>query len=70
MKVIVCGAGQVGYSIARYLSQEDNDVTVVDQSQQLTRKIADTLDIKTVNGFASHPDPPTYRDTRTGCHLP
>ncbi|MFP6735729.1 MAG: Trk system potassium transporter TrkA [Rhodospirillales bacterium] len=56
MKVIVCGAGQVGYSIARYLSQEDNDVTVVDQSQQLTRKIADTLDIKTVNGFASHPD--------------
>ena len=56
MKVIVCGAGQVGYSIARYLAQEDNDVTVVDQSQQLTRKIADTLDIKTVNGFASHPD--------------
>lgn len=56
MKVIVCGAGQVGFSIARYLAQEDNDVTVVDQSQQLTRKIADTLDIKTVNGFASHPD--------------
>ena len=56
MKVIVCGAGQVGYSIARYLAQEDNDVTVVNQSQQLTRKIADTLDIKTVNGFASHPD--------------
>jgi trk system potassium uptake protein TrkA len=56
MKVIVCGAGQVGFSIARYLAQEDNDVTVVDQSQQLTRKIADTLDIKTVNGFASHPE--------------
>jgi len=56
MKVIVCGAGQVGFSIARYLSREDNDVTVVDQSQELTRKISDTLDIKTVNGFASHPD--------------
>ena len=56
MKVIVCGAGQVGFSIARYLAQEDNDVTVVDSSTQLTRKIADTLDIKTVNGFASHPD--------------
>jgi trk system potassium uptake protein TrkA len=56
MKVIVCGAGQVGFSIARYLAQEDNDVTVVDSSSQLTRKIADTLDIKTVNGFASHPD--------------
>jgi trk system potassium uptake protein TrkA len=56
MKVIVCGAGQVGFSIARYLAQEDNDVTVIDSSAQLTRKIADTLDIKTVNGFASHPD--------------
>ncbi|MAF50115.1 MAG: Trk system potassium transporter TrkA [Rhodospirillales bacterium] len=56
MKVIVCGAGQVGFSIARYLAQEDNDVTVIDQSQQLTRKISDTLDIKTVNGFASHPE--------------
>ncbi len=32
MKVIVCGAGQVGFNIARYLAAEDNDVTVVDQS--------------------------------------
>jgi trk system potassium uptake protein TrkA len=56
MKVIICGAGQVGYSIARYLAQEDNDVTVIDQSIELTRKISDTLDVKTVNGFASHPN--------------
>ncbi|NQV57227.1 MAG: Trk system potassium transporter TrkA [Rhodospirillales bacterium] len=56
MKVIVCGAGQVGFSIARYLAQEDNDVTVIDQSQELTRKIADMLDVKTVRGFASHPE--------------
>ena len=35
MKVIICGAGQVGFSIARYLSQENNDVTVIDQSAEL-----------------------------------
>ena len=29
MKVIVCGAGQVGFDIARQLSGEDNDVTVI-----------------------------------------
>ena len=40
MKVIVCGAGQVGFNIARYLSQEDNDVIVVDQSAELTKKLA------------------------------
>jgi trk system potassium uptake protein TrkA len=55
MKVIICGAGQVGFSIARYLAQEGNDVTVIDQSAELTRKIADTLDVKTVTGPASHP---------------
>ncbi|MDA0240323.1 MAG: Trk system potassium transporter TrkA [Proteobacteria bacterium] len=55
MKVIVCGAGQVGYNIARYLAQEDNDVTVIDSSPELTRKIGDTLDVKAVTGLASHP---------------
>ena len=32
MKVIICGAGQVGYGIAERLSQEDNDVSVIDTS--------------------------------------
>lgn len=55
MKVIVCGAGQVGFNIARYLAQEENDVVVVDHSSELTRKIMDTLEVKAVNGFASEP---------------
>jgi len=55
MKVIVCGAGQVGFNIARYLSYEDNDVTVVDQSAELTKKISNSLDIKAISGFASEP---------------
>lgn len=57
MKVIICGAGQVGYNIARYLSSEkDNDITVVDQRSDLIRNIQDTLDVKAVFGHASHPD--------------
>lgn len=56
MKVIVCGAGQVGSNIARYLASEGNEVTVVDQSQTLIQKIGDTLDATAINGFASHPD--------------
>ena len=42
MKVIVCGAGQVGYHIARHLAMENNDVTVVDQSEHLVRQVGDT----------------------------
>lgn len=37
MKVIVCGAGQVGTSIVRRLAAENNDVTVIDRSPELVR---------------------------------
>ena len=35
MKVIVCGAGKVGTSIAKHLVSQNNDVTVIDQSLDL-----------------------------------
>lgn len=56
MKVIVCGAGQVGFNIARYLAIEGNDVTVVDVEPSLVERLSETLDIQGVVGFASHPD--------------
>ncbi|MCH7888077.1 MAG: Trk system potassium transporter TrkA [Proteobacteria bacterium] len=56
MKVVICGAGQVGYNIARHLASENNDVTVIDQRPELVRKIRDSLDVKALEGFASHPD--------------
>ena len=56
MKVIICGAGQVGFNIARYLSAENADLTVIDQSRELVQKISDSLDVKGLVGFASHPD--------------
>lgn len=56
MKVIVCGAGQVGFHIARHLSLENNDVTVVDQSAELIRRMGDTLDVQAIVGHASRPD--------------
>ncbi|MBF0372101.1 MAG: Trk system potassium transporter TrkA [Alphaproteobacteria bacterium] len=55
MKVIICGAGQVGFNIARYLAGENNDVTVIDQRADLIRKISDTLDVQAILGYASHP---------------
>lgn len=56
MKVIICGAGQVGWQIARHLSGERNDVTVVDVNPDLVRRATETLDVQGVVGFASHPD--------------
>jgi trk system potassium uptake protein TrkA len=56
MKVIICGAGQVGWQIARHLAGEKNDVTVVDSNADLVRRATDTLDVQGVAGFASYPD--------------
>ncbi|MBI1954301.1 MAG: Trk system potassium transporter TrkA [Proteobacteria bacterium] len=56
MKIIILGAGQVGYNIARYLANEENDVTVVDQSAELLRKISDSLDVQPICGYASFPE--------------
>ena len=56
MKVIICGAGQVGWQIARHLSGELNDVTVVDNNPDLVRRATETLDVQGIAGFASYPD--------------
>ncbi|MGV8939593.1 MAG: Trk system potassium transporter TrkA [Allorhizobium sp.] len=56
MKVIICGAGQVGYGIAERLSQEDNDVSVIDTSASLVTHITETLDVRGYVGHGAHPD--------------
>lgn len=56
MQVIICGAGQVGFSIARYLSGENADITVIDQSAELIKKVTDSLEVRGIVGFASRPD--------------
>lgn len=56
MRVIICGAGQVGYSIASYLSREENDVTVIDTHAQRISQINDELDVNGIVGHASNPN--------------
>jgi trk system potassium uptake protein TrkA len=56
MKVLVCGAGQVGYGIAEQLSAEGNDVTMIDVRPDLVQKVNDTLDARAYVGNGAHPD--------------
>ena len=46
MKVIICGAGKVGTSIAKHLVSQKNDVTVIDQSLELINEIKEKVDLK------------------------
>jgi len=55
MKTIICGAGEVGYSIADKLTNENFEVTVIDESQERLSKISENLDAKVINGVPSLP---------------
>ncbi len=56
MKIIILGAGQVGGTLAENLVGENNDITVVDTNTDKLRDLQDKLDLRVVNGYASHPD--------------
>ena len=56
MNIIICGAGQVGFNLAKYLSGRNHNITVVDVNQDLINEINDRLEVKAICGHASHPD--------------
>ncbi|MEJ8476797.1 Trk system potassium transporter TrkA [Roseibium algae] len=56
MKVVICGAGQVGYGIAERLAAEQNDVSVIDSSPKLINAIGDQLDVRGFVGHGAHPE--------------
>ena len=55
MKTIICGSGDVGYSIADKLSKENFEVTVVDEPSAKLNKISENLDVKVISGQPSLP---------------
>lgn len=56
MKIIILGAGEVGGTLAAHLASEQNDITIVDTDGERLRQLQDRLDIRTVQGQASHPN--------------
>ncbi|SMN11735.1 Trk system potassium uptake protein TrkA [uncultured Candidatus Thioglobus sp.] len=57
MKILILGAGQVGTSLARYLSKDsENDITIVDKDESSLLDIQRHLDVKTICGYASYPN--------------
>ncbi|MEL6288176.1 MAG: Trk system potassium transporter TrkA [Pseudomonadota bacterium] len=55
MKAIICGAGQVGYSIAERLAAEGHDLVIVDTQPELVQRVNDMLDARAIVGHASDP---------------
>ena len=55
MNIIICGAGRVGFTIAKLLSEQNHSITIIDQSSEDIQKINDSLDIKAIVGKATYP---------------
>ena len=55
MNIIICGAGRVGFTIAKLLSEQGHSVTVIDQSSEDIQKVDDSLDVKAIVGKATYP---------------
>ena len=55
MNIIICGAGRVGFTIAKLLTEQNHSITVVDQSSEDIKKINDSLDVKAIVGKATLP---------------
>ncbi len=55
MKIIIAGAGEVGYHIASRLALENKDVLVIDNDASAIRRVADNLDVQTIVGSGSSP---------------
>ena len=54
-KIIVFGGGQVGSSVAKILSDDGNDITLVDYDKDVLTALKEKIDIKTIHGLASYP---------------
>ena len=55
MRVVVLGAGEVGYHVARRLIREQHDVVIIDRSAELIDHVREELDVLAVRGHAASP---------------
>lgn len=55
MKILIIGAGAVGFSIAKQLSAEGHDISVVDENSELIKKITEKLDVSIITGNGTSP---------------
>lgn len=55
MRVIIVGAGEVGYHIAKRLVQEEHDVTIIEENTAVKERVEKALDVLAVHGNGASP---------------
>ena len=55
MKAIIIGAGEVGFHIAKLLTDQGNDVVLIDESEAACSRVNEQLDLQTLRGSGASP---------------
>jgi len=55
LKIVIVGAGEVGYNVSRDLSEEGHDITIVELDETRVEKVNNELDVRVVKGNGSRP---------------
>ena len=56
MRIVVVGAGRMGYSVAKLLADGSYDVVVIEQDDECRQVIKDSLDVLTIRGNGCSPE--------------
>lgn len=56
MKIIIAGAGRIGYTVASILSEEGHDITMIEQDPDIIASVSNELDVICVLGSATSPE--------------
>jgi trk system potassium uptake protein TrkA len=55
LRIVIVGAGEVGFHIASRLSKENKEVVIVDTNPAALRRVSDHIDVQTIIGSGSSP---------------
>ena len=56
LKIVIVGAGEVGFHIASRLSLENKDVVLIEKNADALRRVAENVDVQTIEGCGSSGD--------------
>lgn len=55
MKIVIIGAGEVGYHIASRIAYEQKEVVVIDNNEEALRRVTESIDVQIIKGSGSSP---------------
>ncbi len=55
LKILIIGAGEVGFHIAARLAHENKEVVVIDNNSEVLQRVSDNIDVQVIEGSGSNP---------------